>query len=392
MTTKSGNSFMRMCRSGFILLLFVVCAIGTASSQTIAWNNSLTNISAALNIIVSYLALFLAVCIFFKKNKHISDYYLIAWMFVFSAFAFCKLETVPFFSIAGRFLSALHGILLFLYIKNITLNSHFNPKDLLHFISFIIMLLPFFFIDDYVFTRLFWAFKFLFYVIYIILSILMVGRYRRRIKDNYSNVKYADISWLNAFIYGILFFAVSPAITIMYPEYPVLLIETVGLFTFMTIMGVNGVIHSADFFVQPVTTDATSERKFAYANYGLKNSDADILSDRLSMYMECEKPYLNPTLSLKDLATAMDTYSHYITQILNTVFNHNFHDFVNQYRVEEAERQLADPSNAKLTILAIAYDCGFNSKATFNRVFKEKKGVTPTEYKLTVQKLHTSSI
>jgi len=101
--------------------------------------------------------------------------------------------------------------------------------------------------------------------------------------------------------------------------------------------------------------------------------------------MKQEKPYLNQSLSLKDLAKSMDVYPHYITQVLSTITQQNFYDFVNQYRIEEAERLFTSPSKSKYTILSIAYDCGFNSKATFNRVFKEKKGKTPTKYKIAIQ-------
>lgn len=97
--------------------------------------------------------------------------------------------------------------------------------------------------------------------------------------------------------------------------------------------------------------------------------------------METEQPYINMDLTLKDLATALDTYPYYITQVLNTVFNQNFYDFINTYRVEEVQRRLSDPQFKNLTILAVAYDCGFNSKSSFNRIFKQKTGLTPSQYK-----------
>lgn len=86
-------------------------------------------------------------------------------------------------------------------------------------------------------------------------------------------------------------------------------------------------------------------------------------------------------LTLKDLASALDIYPHYITQVLNTVFNQNFYDFINNYRIEEVKERLRDSQYRNLTVLAIAYDCGFNSKSTFNRIFKQKTGLTPTQYR-----------
>ena len=341
----------------------------------------------AINMIVSYMALFLAAVMCFKKNKHVSDYYLVLWLLVFFAFILCKLGDSPLSSTMGRLLSAPHGIILFLYIKNITFNVRFLLKDLLYFVPFGIILLPAFFVDNYLFTILYQSLKLVMFVAYIILSILMLRKYRRSIKENYSNVENADVSWLRTLVYGILFFVINNMVLMLFPEYPVRLIEDIALFVFLTVMGIKGGLRAV-VFIQPPPQKVdvvTAERKVAYANYGLKGLEVERLSERLREYMEQKRPYLNPILSLKDLAEAMDTYPHYVTQVLNTVFNQSFYDFVNQYRIEEAERQLTNPSNAKLTILAIAYDCGFNSKATFNRVFKEKKGITPTEHKHAVQ-------
>lgn len=96
--------------------------------------------------------------------------------------------------------------------------------------------------------------------------------------------------------------------------------------------------------------------------------------------MDAKKPYLNMYLNLSELAESLNTYPHYLTQILNTIFYQNFYDFINSYRTDEAKNELINPHNNNLTILAIAYNCGFNSKSSFNRIFKQKTGVTPSEY------------
>ena len=343
-------------------------------------------IFATLIVISSYLALFCAIVMLLKKNKHISDYYLTTWLLVLSLFIFSNLNYAPVFATIGWLLSSLHGVFLFLYIKNITLNSRFQPKDLLHFIPPAAVALPVFFIDDYVFTQLFQVLNLLIFLIYMILSILMVRRYRYKVKEIYSKVEYADLSWLIILTGGLLFFVLNIIVKKLYSGYPGEQIEIVALFVFINITVLKAMLQAAIFIKQPTETDnVPEEHKVAYTNYGLKGPEAEILSGRLRKYMEQEKPHLNPALSLKDFALAMDTYPHYITQVLNTIFNQNFYDFVNHYRIEEAERQLADPSKKNLTILAIAFDCGFNSKATFNRVFKEKKGITPSEYKMSAK-------
>lgn len=157
---------------------------------------------------------------------------------------------------------------------------------------------------------------------------------------------------------------------------------------FVNILGFRGIKHSTIFnqtvipYNQPQKEEQNNpiSKEKSYENYGLKQPDAISLSEQLKKYMETEKPYTNIDLNLKDLASALDTYPHYITQVLNTVFNQNFYDFVNTYRIEEAQKRLTDTQFKNLTILAIAYDCGFNSKSTFNRIFKQKTGLTPSEY------------
>ncbi|MFV0329868.1 MAG: helix-turn-helix domain-containing protein [Dysgonomonas sp.] len=157
---------------------------------------------------------------------------------------------------------------------------------------------------------------------------------------------------------------------------------------FVNILGFRGIKYSTIFNQtvipynqSPINREIFIEKEKSYANYGLKQEEAVLLSKRLKNYMECEKPYTNMDLTLKDLASALDTYPHYITQVLNTVFNQNFYDFINSYRIDEIQKRLHDPQYKNLTILAIAFDCGFNSKSTFNRIFKQKTGLTPSEYK-----------
>jgi AraC-like DNA-binding protein len=71
-----------------------------------------------------------------------------------------------------------------------------------------------------------------------------------------------------------------------------------------------------------------------------------------------------------------------ISITLNNELNKSFHDFINEYRVEEAKKRLRDQQYDRLTILAIAMDSGFNSKSSFNRIFMKTTGMSPKEYKI----------
>jgi AraC-like DNA-binding protein len=95
-----------------------------------------------------------------------------------------------------------------------------------------------------------------------------------------------------------------------------------------------------------------------------------------------EKMYRNPELTLSDLANHLGTNPSLLSKIINRSFGKNFNDYVNQYRVLEVKENLANPANAHLTIMSLAYDAGFNSKATFNRAFKKFTGDSPKTYQI----------
>ncbi|MBY0434612.1 MAG: helix-turn-helix transcriptional regulator [Cyclobacteriaceae bacterium] len=101
---------------------------------------------------------------------------------------------------------------------------------------------------------------------------------------------------------------------------------------------------------------------------------------KLKNCMEQDKLFLDPELNLNKLAMQSGISSKVISSTLNQYHNSTFNDFVNGYRIAEAQSRLVDPAYQHLTISAIALECGFNSNATFQRVFKSKLNMTPKEY------------
>jgi AraC-like DNA-binding protein len=95
--------------------------------------------------------------------------------------------------------------------------------------------------------------------------------------------------------------------------------------------------------------------------------------------METERPYLAPELTLGELAAQLRTNNSWLSKVINAGCGQNFNDFINEYRVREAEQRLCDPRFGHYTLLAVALEAGFNSKSTFNRVFKKLRGITPSE-------------
>jgi adenylate cyclase len=102
--------------------------------------------------------------------------------------------------------------------------------------------------------------------------------------------------------------------------------------------------------------------------------------NRLNSLMDDDKLYLNPELSLRSLAEYMNLPPNHMSQLLNEGFRQNFADYINSYRLEDFKLKLETDSAHQLTLLALAYDSGFNSKTVFNTFFKKKLGATPKAY------------
>ena len=112
--------------------------------------------------------------------------------------------------------------------------------------------------------------------------------------------------------------------------------------------------------------------------------DTNLWKQKLLDLMLEENIYKNPSLTVSDVAIDLDTTPKLISAIVNSGFNMNFNDFVNYYRVEAVKEQLKKGEQETKTLLGIALECGFNSKATFNRAFKKHTSLSPKEFLVTL--------
>jgi AraC-like DNA-binding protein len=138
---------------------------------------------------------------------------------------------------------------------------------------------------------------------------------------------------------------------------------------------------------EPYLSDETTPVAEAVAKKPLvSDTEMTRIITKLLEFMETDKPYLNPELTIQDLAEKINIPKHHLTYVINSGLHKNFFNFVNEYRVEEFKRRVANPSYRHLTLLAIAFDSGFNSKSSFNNIFKNITGQTPSEYKKQIEK------
>ncbi len=110
----------------------------------------------------------------------------------------------------------------------------------------------------------------------------------------------------------------------------------------------------------------------------LSDKELNRLKEKLQVVMRDERPYLEPMITLTDLTRIVGVNSNVLSHAINHGFDKNFNDFINEYRIEEVKLKLRDSD--EWTLLGIAFDSGFNSKATFNRAFKKFTGVSPKDY------------
>jgi len=129
----------------------------------------------------------------------------------------------------------------------------------------------------------------------------------------------------------------------------------------------------------PISKEQSIELHKKYAKTSLKEDVIEIYLNRLEQVMNDQKPYLQ-TISLRQLAELTDIHPNQLSQLINEHIGQRFSDYVNAYRLKHFKALVEQPENRNLTLLALAYESGFNSKTVFNTYFKKATGKTPKAY------------
>ncbi len=212
---------------------------------------------------------------------------------------------------------------------------------------------------------------------YILATLRLLKRYRAQARNEFSSIDRIKLSWLRGLIlgfYAVWALALANSIISYSARSPLLL---------MCVVNVGYIFIAANVFLvkglrQSATFDGL-EPQSKYMRSTLDPAEADRHLARLRAYMDAERPYLEPSLSLGGLARDLSLPPRHLSQIINERTHGNFMDFVNGYRVREAQRLLR--SDAGTTVLDILYESGFNSKASFNAAFKRQTGMTPSRFR-----------
>jgi AraC-like DNA-binding protein len=366
-------------------------------------------------IIGIFIAFFLAVLILTKKGRNRADTILGIWMIIiglhlFGYYSFVSeiIYIYPFLMWLNLPYAFVHGPMLYLYTEALTNPERFKSKKwLLHFVLPVLMLLTLLPIMLMPENERIMLYKnngkgyenFLLFdwtiplsisgIIYIVITNILLFKHKKRILNQFSNQEKINLNWLRFLFYGMgvtwmiiifggsdkLIFSMSSVFLIFIGYFG---IKQVGIFTDYPIeLPENETITVIieDSFLSELSVD-----KKKYAKSGLNEDTANVLHQQLKNLMETERLFIEPELTLTDLATRLDVHPNYLSQVINELEGVNFYDYINTLRVEEFKNLVLLPQNQKYTLLALAYDCGFNSKTAFNRFFKKATDLSPSEY------------
>lgn len=221
-------------------------------------------------------------------------------------------------------------------------------------------------------------------------SLELIRRHEAAMVENFSNQRDVTLSWLYRLVKYLrllwIFWLVFEVLFILFLQFqmhflPVYLAlyTLLGVTTYCTYwIGVQA-LAKAGVHIEMVPAQVPPEKSGVYSR--LDESDLNNYAEALNTLMQKEKLYLHETLSLRMLAQRLNIEPNLVSHVLNSVLRKSFYDYVNEFRIEEVKRKIDDPAYRHLKIVEVAYECGFNSKATFNRVFKKVTGRPPSDFR-----------
>ncbi|PKB18781.1 AraC family transcriptional regulator [Flavobacterium sp. 5] len=358
-----------------------------------------------IGIIISF---FLSIILFTKKGKSQADVILAVWLFfigfhlyVFYIYSSGQYIKFPYFLGFEIPLPLIHGPFLYLYTKSLTSQSTKKALWIIHFLPLIIaigLLYRFFLlsfdkkIEVYIhagagfegFMKWMYLATLLSGVLYVILSLTLLKKYSAYISNQFSDLERINLNWLRYLILGIglIWISVFFANDISTFTLLDLFILFIGYFGIKQI----GVFTNSNLTNQPIIETVNEEiiptitEKIKYQS---SNADETLLlkiHQDLKILMQNEKLYKDPELTLDELAQKLNVNPNILSQVINSIENKNFFDYINEQRIAEFIKISVLKENQNFTILSLAFEVGFNSKTSFNRNFKKITGQTPTMY------------
>jgi AraC-like DNA-binding protein len=274
---------------------------------------------------------------------------------------YIKSITTPGFKIHKRYLwHLLPSLIVFI---NLFFNYYIKPAD----IKFSLLKENMAFHKNFIQLEVFNLFHLL-QLGYLFAGFYLLRNYQKKVRDFFSSYNKMQIPAIYAILLLILIVRLTNMVAFKI-NHQLAINMDVFLTLYSTLIIIIGYLQPKIFLQQTDLQKLNSHKAI----------DPITISE-LNRLMEIDKLYLNPELTLNDLAEKLEISTRELSFILNSELKLNFFNFVNTFRINEAKHILSEKTNNK-TILEILYEVGFNNKSAFNRVFKEFTGYTPTEFR-----------
>jgi AraC-like DNA-binding protein len=242
------------------------------------------------------------------------------------------------------------------------------------------------FIDTLDFIFLIGLYIFSLIVFYWVVKMLV--NHHKNVLKFHANTQGVDLNWLYKlmFVFPIIFIA-QVVFNFSSNQYYLINISDIAIFLILFFCGFH-IVQQREIF------DLSSQQKADIENEISENVvvkkeeliDKNLMleiANNLEKVMKEEQPYLNKNLSLNLLADKLNSRTHIVSYVLNTHYNVNFYNYINNFRIDYCKALLKNPKKQHLSMEGIALEGGFGSKSTFNTLFKKQSGMTPTQYKNT---------
>ena len=230
-------------------------------------------------------------------------------------------------------------------------------------------------------------------VAYLIATFLVLARYRTVLRENYSDTSAVVHRWLwqaNVLLSGIFAFALGKnVIRRLTDDYSFTVWIHIGMVSLLLVFLAwlllkillnPALLRGIDSGLVPLTEESRPSVYRDLADEQLSTQVQNQLST-LQLHMDQEQPYLESSLTVRELAGQLDWPERELSVLINQHLNRHFFDFVNDYRIEHAKYLLTAPTSAEWTVQEVLYAAGFNSKSSFNVAFKQRTAMTPTQYR-----------
>lgn len=340
-----------------------------------------------------------------KRPQHLSFLLLAIWLFVNAVFLGAELlpfEVVDYFKPGIFPFIFLLGPLLYFYISSLAVeNFRLKPKHLLHISPLILVGIhrsitnPISFSSSFsegrdtlsLYNQIYYYLLLLSLFTYCFFAIRVILNHRKKIPYYFSNyTRKNTLNWLIfvVFVFVILFladFILSPIFNLFGQQLASIFPLTTNLTIFTFLMIYFGINQSSIYFKRKPKENSELNKIEKYKRSTLSESNIELINQKVTDYLNTKKPYLNPDFNFQMMVDSLDISRQNLSQVINASQKKNFHKIINEYRIEEVKKMMLNPRYNHYSFLGMAFECGFSSKTSFNRIFKEETGQTPSEYK-----------